>query len=114
MLIKKFDDPSIIKKTDHVDFNDKILDNVKWIKVNSFPTIPEQLTAKIYVDYAILDEVNEHSLLRLHPDEKLNLDEQDSVLLNSTLTSPNTMIDLPTKSFDYSLHENSRNRRELS
>ena len=109
----KFNDPSIIKNTDDVDFNDKILNNVKWIKANSFPTIPEHLTAKIYVDNALFDGVKEHSLSRLHPDEKLNLDEQDSILLNSTLTLPNTIIELPTKSYVDSLHESSRNRREL-
>ena len=70
----KFNDLSIIKNTDHVDFNDQNLDNVEWNKVNSFPTIPKHLTAKTYVDIAIFDGVNEHLLLRLHPDEKLNLD----------------------------------------
>ena len=110
----KFNDSSIIKITDHVDFNDKSPDNVKWIKVNSFPTVPEHLTAKIYVDNAIFDGVSEHSLLRLHPNEKLNLDEQDSILLNSTLTLPNTIIELPTKSYVDSLHEINRNKRDLS
>ena len=110
----KFDDPSIIKNTDHVDFNNKILDNVHSIKVNSFPTIPEHLTAKIYVDNAIFDGVNECSLLRLHPDEKLNLDEQDSILLNSTITSQKTIIELPNKSYvDSLLEENERSRRDL-
>ena len=46
----KFNDPSIIKNTDHVDFNDKILDNVHSIKVNYYPTLNEQLTPKFYVD----------------------------------------------------------------
>ena len=111
---KKFIDPSIIKNTDHIDFNDKILDNVKWIKVNSFPTIPEHLTAKKYVDNEIFHRVNEYSLLRLHPDIKLNLDEQDSILLNSTLTLPNTIIELPTKSYVDNLHdENQQSRRHL-
>ena len=58
--------------------------------------------------------MNEPLLLRLDPDVKLKLDEQDSIVLNSTLTSPKTMIDLPTKSYLGSLHENSRNRRDLS
>ena len=110
----KFNDPSIIKNTDHVDFNDKDIDNVHSIKVNSFPTLEEHLTAKIYVDNAIFDGVNGHSLLRLDPMEKLNLDEQDSILLNSTLTLPNTIVELPTKSYVDSLHESSRNRRDLT
>ena len=108
----KFDDPSIIKNTDHVDFNDKIIDNVHSIKVNSFPTLEEHLTPKIYVDHAISNIVAESSLLRLDPDEKL--DEQDSILLNSTLISPKTIIERPTKNYVDSLHESSRNRRDLS
>ena len=35
--------------------------------------------------------------LRLDPNEKLNLNEQASILLNSTLTSPKTIIKLSTK-----------------
>ena len=53
-------------------------------------------------------------MLRLDPDEKLNLDEQGSIFLNSTLTLPNTLIEPPTKSYVDSLHESSRNRRGLS
>ena len=53
-------------------------------------------------------------MLRLDPDEKLKLDEQDSMFLNSTLTSARTIIELPTKSFVDSLPESSRNRRDLS
>ena len=53
-------------------------------------------------------------MLSLDPDEKLNLDEQIFIFLNSTLTSPNTITELPTKSYVDSLHENSRNRRDLS
>ena len=53
-------------------------------------------------------------MLRLDPDEKLNLDEQDSIILNSTLTTHKTIIKIPTKSYVDSLHESSRNRRDLS
>ena len=57
-----------------------------FIKVNSIPTLEEQLTPKLYVDQAILNGVDESSLLRLDPNEKLNIDEQDSIILKSTLT----------------------------
>ena len=53
-------------------------------------------------------------MLRLDPDEKLTLGEQDSINLNSTLTSPKTMIELPTNTFVDSLNESSINRRDLS
>ena len=53
-------------------------------------------------------------MLRLGPYERLKIDEQDSIILDSTLTSPKTIIELPTKSYVVSLHESSRNRRYLS
>ena len=106
----KFNDSSIIKNVDNVDFTDKDIDNVGWIKVNKWPRDGEHLTPKLYVDNAI----HESSLLRLHRDEKLKLDEQDSILLDSILIPPNTIIELPTKSYVDSLHgENERSRRDL-
>ena len=106
----KFNDSSIIKNKDNVDFNDKDIDNVGWIKVNKWPRDGEHLTPKLYVDNAI----HESSLLRLHRDEKLKLDEQHSILLDSILIPPNTIIELPTKSYVDSLHgENERSRRDL-
>ena len=53
-------------------------------------------------------------MLRLDPEEKLNLNEQDSINLNSTSTSPKTIIELPSKNYVDCLHESSRNRRDLS
>ena len=44
----------------------------------------------------------------------LKQDKQDSIILKSTLTSPKTIIEIPTKSYVDSLHENGRNRRDLS
>ena len=94
----KFGDPSIIKNTAHVDFKDKNLDNVRFVKVNSMPAVREHLIPKYYVNQAIFCWLDDLSLLRLDPGGKLRLDEQDSIFLNSTLTSPKTIIKLPTKS----------------
>ena len=113
-MLKKNIDPSIIKNTTHFDFNDRNFDIVRFIQVNSFPAIPEHLTAKIYVDNAISYSVDESSLLKLDSDEKLKPDEQDFIVLNSALTSPKTIIELPTKSYVESLHESSRESRDLS
>ena len=110
---KQFNESSIIKNTDHVDFNSKVLVNVRFIKVNSFPTLEEHLTPKMYVDQAISKIVDE-SLLRSDLDEKLNLDEQDSIVLNSFSTLPKTITELPTKSYVDSFYESSRNTRDLS
>ena len=79
------------------------------------PAVGEHLTAKPYVDIAISHSVHQSSLLRLDPDEKLNKqDEQNSTFLNSTVTSPKMIIEIPTKSFVDSLHEINRIRRDLS
>ena len=59
-----FNDPSIVKNNVNVVFNDKDLNNVHSIKVNSFPTLEEKLTPKYYVDNTISDGVDESSLLR--------------------------------------------------
>ena len=59
-----FNDPSIIKNTVHANFNDKDLNNVRFIKVNSMPTLEEHLTTKLYVDQALCDGVENSSLLR--------------------------------------------------
>ena len=110
----KFNDRSIIKNTAHVDFNDKNFDNVRFIKVNSMPAVGEHVTAKYYVDHAFSYSVDESSLLGLDPNQNLKLDEQDSIILNSTLTSLITIIELLTKSYVDSLHESYRNRRDLT
>ena len=110
----KFNDSSIIKNTDHVDSNDKILDNVHSIKVNSYPILDAQLTPKFYVDHFVLDCVDGESLLRLDPKGKVHHVNLDSIFLNSSITSPRTKIELPTKSYVDSLHgENERSRRDL-
>ena len=47
---RKLNDPSIIKNTAHVEFNDKNLNIVRFVRVNSIPAVREHLTPKIYVD----------------------------------------------------------------
>ena len=52
--------------------------------------------------------------MRLDPDEELKVDEQGSIVLNSTLPSPNAIIEIPTTAFMDGLHqENERSRRDL-
>ena len=74
--------------------NDKEITNARFIQVNQLPQITSHLAAKLYLDKTISDSVDEPSLSRLDPDEKL---KQDSIILNSTLTSTKTIIELPTK-----------------
>ena len=110
----KIEDFSRIKNNTHVDFNEKNLDNVIFVKVNSMPAVREHLTPKYYVDQAFSYKVDESALLRLDPDEQLKLDEINCIIFNSILISPKTILELPTKSYVDSLHESSRNRRDLS
>ena len=71
----KFNDHSLIKNAAHVDFNDKNLNNVCFVKVNSIPTLEEQIKPKIFLDQAEFDGVDNSSLLRLDPGEKLGIEE---------------------------------------
>ena len=48
-----FNDPSIIKNSSHVNFNDKNIDNVRFVKVKFMPAINQHLTPKQYVDEGI-------------------------------------------------------------
>ena len=61
--------------------------------------VREHPTPKHYVDQAIFYHVDEISLLRSDPEEKLKLDDQDTIVLNSTLTSPKKIIETPIKNY---------------
>ena len=91
-----FNDPSIIKNSAHIDLNDRNITNCRFLSVNQLPQIDSHLTAKLYVDNSISDSIDESSLLRLDTDEKLT---QDTIVLNSTLTSPKTILEIPTKNY---------------
>ena len=93
---KLFNDPSIIKNTAHIDLNDRNITNARFIQVNHLPQIDSHLIAKLNVDIATSGSVDEASLLRLDRDEKL---KQDSIILNSILTSPKTILEIPTKNY---------------
>ena len=73
------------------------------------PAVGEHLTAKYKVNNVFSNIVDESSLSRLDPDKKLKLDEQDSIILNSTSTSARAIIELPIKTYVKNLHRNSRN-----
>ena len=62
----------------------------------------------MFVDQAISDGLDEPFTSRLDPDEKLRFDERGTILLNSTSTSPKTIIELPTKFYvDYKFDDSS-------
>ena len=107
-------DPSIIRYTTYVDYNNKNLDNVRFDKVNSSPAVREHLTTKFYLDEAICHNVDEIFLSKLDTDEKLKLNEQDSIILNSNLTSLKFIKEIPTKPYVENLHKSIRIKRDLS
>ena len=103
-----------MKNISHVDFNIHNIDKVKFVKVTTYPAVGDHLTAKCYVDEDISNIVDESALLRLYPDEKSKLDEQDSIILNSTATSPNTIREKLMKFYVDNFFENSRIDRDLA
>ena len=95
MLDNKFNDSSLMKNTDHIDFKDHNLTNVRFVQVNSYPAINSHLTFKEYVDNNIIWAVDNSSLLRLDPNENLDIPNQDYITLNSAFTSPETILNMP-------------------
>ena len=53
-------------------------------------------------------------MLRLGPDEILEQDKQDCIILKSTITSPKTITEIPTKVLNESISESDRIRQNLS
>ena len=105
MLKKIYNDPSRIRNTAHANFDDKKVDNVRFLKVISLPAVPQHLTSNCYVDEINPPRVDGSSLLGIDTNEILKLAEQGSIIPNSTLTSPKTKIETPTKSSVDSLVE---------
>ena len=65
---KKFNNPSIMKNTAHVEFNDKNLENVRFDKENSVRAVGEILTPKYHVDEAYSSSVDESTLVNENQD----------------------------------------------
>ena len=79
----KFTDPSIIKNTTHVNFNNKYFESLRFIKVNSYPSTchGEHAIAKYYVDQATSICVQGPSLISIDHNEEMKLDKKNSVFL---------------------------------
>ena len=73
-----FNDPSILKNTEHIDLNDRNITNARFIQVNQLPQIDSHLTAKLYVD----NSIDEPSLVR---------NTQDNDFNNNNLTNINSI-----------------------
>ena len=105
-----FNDPSIVKNTEHIDLNDRNITNARFIRVNQMPQIDSHLTAELYVDNAI----DETSLVRNNQNNDFNnnnLTNINSITLNTQAVNDNEVI---TKAYVDQFHqENERSRRDL-
>ena len=105
-----FNDPSIVKNSEHIDLNDRNITNARFIQVNQWPQIDSHLTPKLCVDA----EIGELSLVRNNRDDDFNnykLTNINSITLNTQAVNDNQVI---TKSYVDQFHqENERSRRDL-
>ena len=88
---KLFNDPSIIKNTEHIDLNDRNITNARFIQVNQWPQIDSHLTAKLYVD----THKDRSSLVRNNQDNDFNnknLTNINSITLNTQAVNDNQVI----------------------
>ena len=106
----KFNDPSILKNTEHIDLNDRDITNVRFLQMNQWPQIDSHLTPKLYVD----TEIDESSLVRNNQDNDFNnnnLTNINSITLNNQAVNDNQVI---TKAYVDQFHqENERSRRDV-
>ena len=105
-----FNDPSIKKNNAHIDLNDRIITNARFIQVDQLPQIDSHLTAKLYVDISI----HEPSLVRNSQDNDFN----NNNLTNINSVTPNTQAlndnEVITKAYVNQFHqEYGRSRRDL-
>ena len=105
-----FNDPSIVKNTEHIDLNDRNITNARFIQINQWPQIDSHLTPRLYVDNAI----DESSLVRNNQDNDFNnnnLTNINSITLNTQAVNDNQVI---TKAYVDQFHqENERSRRDV-
>ena len=69
----------------HVEFNDKSLDNVKFVKANSLPAVSQHLTPKEYLD----NDIDEPTLVRINQDNYFNLNNINSITLTTQSVNDN-------------------------
>ena len=107
---KKFNDPSIIKNTAHIDLNDRNITNARFIQVNQLCQIDSHLTPKLYVD----NSIDEPSLVRNNQDIDFgiyNLTNINSITLNKQAENDN---EVNTKAYVDQFHQEiERSRRDV-
>ena len=110
----KFHDPCITNNSAHIEFNDKNLNKVRFIQVNSVPKVGERSAAKYYVDQAVSSIVSEPSLVRNIQDNdfnNFNLTNINSITLKTQEKDDNQVIIKPYR--DQFHQENEQSKRSL-
>ena len=114
MLKIFFDDPNKLKNSELVDFNDKKLDNFRFVEVNSVPPVGEHLTANHYVDQAISNSVDDSTLVRNIQDNDSDLFSWTNIISIALKTQVVKDDQVNTKSYIDQCHqENEQSRGDL-
>ena len=105
-----FNDPSIIKNTEHIDLNDRNITNARFTQVNQWPQIDSHLTPRLYVDNAI----DESSLVRNNQDNDFNNKNLTNINSNTLNTQAVNDKQVIRKAYVDQFHqENERSRRDF-
>ena len=105
-----FNDPCVLKNTEHIDLNDRNITNARFIQVNQWPQIDSHLSPRLYVD----NVVDESSLVRNNKDNDFGnykLTNVKSITLNTQAVNDNQVI---TKAYVDQFHQEiKRSRRDV-
>ena len=105
-----FNDPSIIKNTEHIDLNDRNITNARFKQVNQWPQVDSHLTAKLYVD----TEIDQSSLVRNNQDKGFNNNNFTNIKSINLNTQAVNDIEVIIKAFEDQFNqENERSRRDI-
>ena len=101
----------MIKNTIHIDLNDRNFTNARLIQVNQQPQIDSILTAKLYVNNAIVEVSLVLGNNQGNDFNKYNLTKINNITLNKQAENDKEVI---TRAYVDQLHqENERSRRDL-
>ena len=110
---ENFNNPSILGNNSHVDFLDKNLNDVRFIKSNSYPAKGEHAAAKKYVDQGF----DEPTLIRKNDVINFNNISSTTISHITSISEPfehNHATNEATKAHFDSSSENDRNRLDLA
>ena len=96
--------PSLIRNSAQVDFNDKNLDNVRFVKVNKLPAVREHLTPNLYV----YPSIAEPTLRNKDQNNDFNNYSSNNIPHITLISEPTDANHVKTKSYAVSVSENEK------